>query len=915
MISARTSTLACRGFVLRGASRCLSSSSAKIPDSVDAVVIGGGSLGASCAYHLQKSGLKTVLLERDDLTSGTTWHSAGMLWRLRPSDIDIELHTYTRDMCLRLEEETEEKSFTENGGLFIANNKERFDEYQRLHETGKFFGIESSVLTDAASIKEIHPLMNTDDVYGALYSPTDGTIDPTSVVNAYAKAAKKLGASIHTKTAVSSISTVPSLYSSGATRVTSVTTESGHTISTPIVINACGAWAGKISEMVDAPIPLLAMKHAMVVTEKIEGMNPSLPNVRDHDLSIYFKTQGDAMCIGGYERNPEFWDSPSDTFSFGLFELDWDTFNQNLEGHLQRCPSVEQVGIKSTVCGPESFTPDHKPLVGPQPGVHGFFQCCGFNSMGMMLGGGIGREVANWVNFGSPSVDLFSFDVSRFHQDTVKDAKWVKDRTHESYAKTYAIVFPHDEALAGRGARQSGFFEELSKRGCIYQARHGMERPGWFDLEGNKDMTPLDYDYYGAYEDGGWRLGEGRSDVPANAEHPYLDAVEGELTFGIGESFDAVGRECKAAREGVAMFDQSYFGNFHLKGKGASAFVDYLCGAEIVDKAVGSVTYTTLCNGIGGVEADLTVAKLGEEDYYFSAGGQTVTKDLWWVKMVMEEGKWEDVELVDVGDDTSILSVQGPHSRALLERLVAKEGSLDRETFDFSTCKELELTTGHSVLFLRLTFVGELGFELHVAKEDAADVYRELWKLGEAYSQENDVAVVNAGYRAIDSLSAEKNFRHWHADLSNRDTPMEAGVGFTVLPKLKKEKNFLGAEALQAKRKEGLKRKLVCLTVPRREDGSPVALHGMETIWRNGECVGVIRSTAFGYSIDQTVAYGYVEAEKLGWNKITNKTLGEEALWEIGGVGGTRYKSNLSLKAPFDPKSERVDPKSELLVA
>ena len=755
--------------------------------------------------------------------------------------------------------------------------------------------------------------MNTDDVYGALYSPTDGTIDPTSIVNAYAKAAKKLGASIHTKTAVVSISTVPSLFSQGASQVTSVTTESGHTIQTPVVINACGAWAGRVSEMVNAPIPLLAMRHAMVVTEKIEGMNPTLPNVRDHDLSIYFKTQGDAMAIGGYENNPEFWDSPSPTFSFGLFDLDWDTFNQNLEGHLQRCPSIEKVGIKSTVCGPESFTPDHKPLVGPQPGVHGFYQCCGFNSMGMMLGGGIGREMANWVNNGSASVDLFSFDVSRFHPDNVKDAKWVKDRTHESYAKTYAVVFPHDEALAGRGARRSGFFEELSKHGCVYQARHGMERPGWFDIEGGKDLTPLNYDYYGAYEEGGWRLGDGRADVPANGDHPYLDAIEGELTFGVGDSFDAVGRECKAAREGVAMFDQSYFGNFHLKGKGAGAFIEYLCGSEIKDKEVGSVTYTTLCNEDGGVEADLTVAKLGEDDFYFSAGGQTVTKDIWWVKRAMEKGQWEGVELVDVGDDVSILSVQGPHSRALLEGLIEEEGSLDGDKFEFSTCKKLKLKTGHSVLFLRLTFVGELGFELHVPTEDAGDIYCELWKLGQAYGERHKVDVVNAGYKAIDSLSGEKNFRHWHTDLSNRDTPMEAGIGFTVLPKLKKdgrdEVEFLGRAALQKKRKEGLKRKLICLTVPRREDGSVVALHGMETIWRNGSCVGLVRSTAFGYTIDKTVAYGYVEADKLGWEKITNKRLGGEegeAVWEIAGVGGERHASELNLKAPFDPKSERV---------
>ena len=310
-----------------------------------------------------------------------------MLWRLRPSDTDIELHTYTREMCMQLEEETGVASWTENGGLFVANNPERLAEYERLVETGKYYGIEAESLSPQ-EIRAVHPLLRVDDVYGGIYSPTDGTIDPTGIVTAYAKAAKTLGAQVFEETGVAGID-LEAYTTPGGTprqRITGVRTASGHEIQTSLVVNACGAWAGDLSAMAGVPIPLRAIKHAFVVTEAIPGMHPGLPNVRDHDLSIYLKTQGDAMAIGGYESNPEFWDVQDSPF--GLFDLDYDTFAQNLEGHMQRCPSIETAGIKSTVCGPESFTPDHKPLLGPVRETAGFYQACGFNSMGMMTGGG-----------------------------------------------------------------------------------------------------------------------------------------------------------------------------------------------------------------------------------------------------------------------------------------------------------------------------------------------------------------------------------------------------------------------------------------------------------------------------------------------------------------------------------------------
>ena len=661
--------------------RSFSTVKKELPEVADAIVIGGGSIGASTCYHLAARGLKTVLLEAHSLTAGTTWHTAGMLWRLRPSYVDVELHTVTRARCIELEEEmaklmgsdasaTKGSIWNENGGLFIACNRERLAEYVRLANMGQFYGIYSTVLSPKEA-RDVHPLIAIDDVYGALHSPTDGTIDP-AVVDAYCRVATaKFGAVVLEGARVASIETeaVPSFGSGsvdrGQRRITGVTLGDGRRVRAPIVVNAAGAWANSVARMAGCAtqLPLLALKHAYVVTEKIEGMHGKLPNVRDHDLSIYLKAQGTALAIGGYEQNPEFWPAPSREFAFSLFDLDWDTFAQNLAGHIKRCPAVETAGIKSTVCGPESFTPDHKPLVGPQDpstGPRGLFHACGFNSMGMMLGGGIGQEIATWVIEGSAALDLFSFDIARFHPSAVRDAAWVKRTTHESYAKTYSIVFPHDEPLAGRGMLKSALHDELLRNGCVHQARHSHERPGWF-VDGTGEQAPLPYDYYGAYAEKGtaWRLAWGERDpdsvhgesqplgaapelgaLSANnaveahpaGKHAYHKLLEGECTFDWPASFPNIARECEATRHGVGLYDQSYFGKFILRGAGAEAAARWLFGANVTAKPFGTVTYTPLCNARGGTEADLTVTRRRDGTLYVVGAGATVTKDKVWIE-------------------------------------------------------------------------------------------------------------------------------------------------------------------------------------------------------------------------------------------------------------------------------------------
>uniref|UniRef100_A0A671WXX6 Sarcosine dehydrogenase n=1 Tax=Sparus aurata TaxID=8175 RepID=A0A671WXX6_SPAAU len=406
-----------------------------LPRSADAVVIGGGSLGCQTIYHLAKMGMtNVVLLERDRLTAGTTWHTAGLLWQLRPSDVEVELLAHTRNVISKdLEEETGlHTGWIQNGGLFIASNKQRLDEYKRLMSLGKVYGIESHVLSPAET-KDLYPLMNVDDLYGTLYVPKDGTMDPAGTCTTLTRAASARGATVIENCPVTGIQVRTDDF--GIKRVKAVETSHG-TIETPCVVNCAGVWATKLGEMAGVKVPLIAMHHAYVVTERIEGIQ-NMPNVRDHDASVYLRLQGDALSVGGYEHNPIFWDDVSDKFAFSLFDLDWDVFMQHIEGAINRVPDLEKTGIKSTVCGPESFTADHKPLMGEAPEVRGFFLGCGFNSAGMMLGGGCGRELAHWIIHGRPEKDMYGYDIRN-----------VNYKYNELLGREYTFDFPpHHEVI------------------------------------------------------------------------------------------------------------------------------------------------------------------------------------------------------------------------------------------------------------------------------------------------------------------------------------------------------------------------------------------------------------------------------------------------------------------------------------
>ncbi|KAM7092717.1 sarcosine dehydrogenase, mitochondrial isoform 4-T8 [Molossus nigricans] len=789
---------------------------------------------------------------------------------------------------------------------------------------GKAYGVESHVLSPAET-KALYPLMNVDDLYGTLYVPHDGTMDPAGTCTTLSRAAAARGAQVIENCPVTGIRVRTDDF--GVRRVAAVETEHG-SIQTPCVVNCAGVWADAVGRMAGVKVPLVAMHHAYVVTERIEGIQ-NMPNVRDHDASVYLRLQGDALSVGGYEANPIFWEEVSDKFAFGLFDLDWDVFTQHIEGAVNRVPALEKTGIKSTVCGPESFTPDHKPLMGEAPEVRGFFLGCGFNSAGMMLGGGCGRELAHWIVHGRPEKDMYGYDIRRFHHSLTDHRRWIRERSHESYAKNYSVVFPHDEPLAGRNMRTDPLHEELLARGCVFQERHGWERPGWFNPGGTAPV--LHYDYYGAYGN------------QAHQGYAYNRLLADEYTFDFPPHHDVIKQECLACRGAAAVFDMSYFGKFYLVGVDASKAADWLFSADVSrppetfpepllpgtelgapsERGVtlgapresmsrqfkekeasfplllqGSTVYTCMLNPRGGTESDLTVSRLApgpeasplapafEGDAFYLAVGGAVAQHNWsHITTVLQDQRFR-CQLIDSSEDLGMISIQGPASRAVLQEVL--DADLSNEAFPFSTHK-LVRAAGHLVRAMRLSFVGELGWELHIPRPSCVPVYQAVMAVGAKHG------LVNAGYRAIDSLSIEKGYRHWHADLRPDDSPLEAGLAFTC--KLRSSTPFLGREALEKQRAEGLRRRLVCFTVDEK-----VPMFGLEAIWRDGQAVGHIRRADFGFTIDKTLAYGYVRDPSGGPVSLDFVKSGSYSLERMG----VTYPAQAHVKSPFDPDNKRV---------
>lgn len=811
---------------------------ANIPKEAKIVIIGGGIVGCSTAYHLAKLGWNdVVLLERHRLTSGSTFHAAGLVGQLRSNANITQLLGESVALYERIEEETGlATGWKRNGGLRLACNAQRWTELKRQATTARSFGLEMDLLTPSEA-KEIWPLMEIHDVVGAAFLPTDGQANPSDITQALAKGARQNGTQIVEGVEVTGIEV-----DNG--RVAGVRTSAGR-IRCEVLVNCAGQWARELGQMAGVNVPLVSVEHQFMITEPIDGITSKLPTLRDPDRLTYYKEEVGGLVLGGYEQNPIPWavDGFPEDFNFQLLNSNWDQFEQFVGLAAERVPALERAGIRTLVNGPESFTPDGNFILGEAPEVRNFFVAAGFNAFGIAAGGGAGMALAEWIYTGEQPFDLWSVDIRRFGQPH-GDVEWVRKRTLEMYGKHYTISWPHEEHNSGRPCRRSALYDRLKAQGACFGEKLGWERPNWF----------------------------------AKSRGQAKD----EYTFGRPNWFDAVAREHQAVRERVAVFDQSSFAKFLMVGADAEAALSWICANDI-SKPVGALTYTQMLNRHGGIECDLTVARLAEERYYIVTGTGYATHDFDWIARNIPAGM--SAHLIDVTSSRAVISVMGPKARDVLT-LVTRD-NVSNEAFPFGTVREIFIA-GASVLAMRVTFVGELGWELHVPTENAVGVYEAVMAAGSEHG------IANAGYRAIESLRLEKGFRVWSTDIGPDHTPLEAGLGFAV--KLRGGTPFLGRTALETQKEDGLRKHLACFTV----DDPNVVLLGRETILRNGQRVGWLTSGGFGHTVGKPIGYGYV-----GNDAGVDRNYLLEGDYELI-VASKQVPCSIHTKPLYDPQMERV---------
>ncbi len=809
-----------------------------IPSQAQIVVIGGGIIGCSTAYHLAKDHkADVVLLEMGQLTSGSTWHAAGLVGQLRSSASITRVLKYSVDLYKRLDEETGlATGWKMTGCLRLATNQDRWTEFRRLATTAGSFGMEMHLLSPQEA-RAMFPLMQVDDLVGASWLPTDGQASPSDITQSLARGARMHGAKLIENIRVTG-------FEMNGDRIVKVKTDQGD-IACDKVVNCAGQWARQVGEMAGINVPLQPVKHQYIITEKIDGLSSNAPTIRDPDRRTYFKEEVGGLVMGGYEPNPQSWvtgDVPND-WQFRLFDDDFDHFEQHMLQAMFRIPALETAGVKQMINGPESFTPDGNFILGVAPECSNMFVGAGFNAFGIASGGGAGWVLAQWVVDGEAPLDLWTVDIRRF-SNLHRNRDWVRDRTLEAYGKHYTVGFPHEEYASGRPAIVSPLYDRLKKHRAVFGSKLGWERPNWFAPDG----------------------------MPA----------EDVYSMGRQNWFDAVGEEHELVRDKVGIFDQSSFAKFELNGKDAAKALDYICANDVA-KPAGRLTYTQLLNTRGGIECDLTVARLGHDKFYIVTGTGFRTHDYGWIKEHIAKGL--DATLTDVTEDFGTLSLMGPKARDVLARVTGAD--VGNSTFPFGHVREIGIA-GTTVRALRITYVGELGWELHVPIAATGAVFDALMRAGEEFG------IRPVGYRAIESLRLEKGYRAWGSDITPNDSPFEAGLGWAV--KLRKNTDFLGRKASEAIHAAPLKKRLAGFTVA---DGGVVLL-GRETILRNGEPVGYLTSGGYGYTLQSPIGFGYVRNA----GGVTDAFLSDGQYELI--VGNERFAATIHLDQLYDPGNVRV---------
>ncbi|MDA0706229.1 MAG: FAD-dependent oxidoreductase [Proteobacteria bacterium] len=810
----------------------------ELPKKANVVIIGGGVIGCSIAYHLAKMGWSdVVLLERQQLTSGTTWHAAGLVGQLRASINMTKLAKYTSELYRGLEAETGQATgYRQCGSISLATNNERFEELRRGASMAKVFNLEVNVI-DVDEIVQRYPLVNSSDVLGGIHIPSDGYANAVDISQALAKGARNNGAQIFQNTKVTAIR-----HAGG--KVTGVTTPGGD-IDANYVVICGGMWSRDLAASVGVNVPLHACEHYYVLFESVAGLDPNLPVLRDYDACTYYKYDAGKLLVGAFEPSAKPWGMGgiAEDFCFDEIAGDFEHFEPVLEDAMQRIPALQDAGIQKFFCGPESFTPDVRYHLGEAPELKNCFVSAGLNSIGLQSAGGIGKVMSEWLRDGHPPIDLWEVDVRR-NMRFQGNRKYLRERVSESLGLLYATHWPYRQYATARGVRKSALHDRLKAAGACHGEAFGWERPNWYAPKG---VAPV-YQY----------------------------------SYGRQNWFEHSAAEHRAVRDGVGLFDQSSFAKFRLEGRDAVKVLNKVC-ANDVDQLPGKLIYTQWPNERGGIEADLTVTRLDEQAFLIVTAAETETRDFAWLRSHIPADA--HCVLTNVTSAMGVISIMGPRSRELLQSLTPND--MSHAAFPFATSQEIEL--GYAIVRAsRITFVGELGWEIYIPTEFALGVYDEIAAAGAVFG------LVHAGYHALNSLRMEKGYRHWSHDITDEDTPLEAGLGFTV--KFDKPGGFTGRDALLAQKENGLPKRLLQFKL---RDPSPLLYHN-EPIWRNDVLVGHITSGAYGHTLGACIGLGYVHTDH---GVKPGEVL--DGKYEIE-VAGVRVAADVSLKPMYDPTNEKI---------
>ena len=800
-----------------------------LPNNTKVVVIGGGVAGCSVAYHLAKFGWKdTVLLERDQLTSGTTWHAAGLVGQLGATATITKLRKYSLNLYKELEKKTElSTGLKQNGAITVASSKERLKELLRQATSAQLFGVNVEVL-DKQQIKKLYPVINDDNILGGVYMPEDGQADPVGVTNVLAKAARMEGAQIFEKTPVTKILVKNN-------KISGVETSKG-VIDCEYVVLATGMWSRQIGEDIGVSVPLYPNEHFYIITEPMKDLPKNLPVLRDYNDCLYLKEDAGKMLVGIFEPGAKnaFKEKgivPND-FSFGEFPDDFDHFEPYLEKSFKRLPILENAGIRKFFSGPESFTPDTQYLLGETAEVSNLYTCCGFNSIGIASSGGAGRVTAEWMINGYMNEDLYSLDIKRF-QKFHSSKKFIMNRVTETLGDLYGMHWPYKQHKTSRNQKLLPYHEDLKKAGACFGQSGEYERPMWYALDGIKP----EYDYSFNYQN--W--------------------------------YPSVEHESKNTIKNVSLFELSPFSKYEIKGEGAYEELQRLCTANIKDD-IGKCTYTHMLNEGGGIETDLTVVCINKNHFRIISSAAVRTHD----KAHILKNLSKDVEFEDVTDDLICLGIFGPKSRELLSKITNE--NLSNESFKFGTSKNIDIGS-LKVWTQRLSYVGELGYELYINKDNGKSIYDLVVETGKNFG------LIHCGAHTMDTMRMESGFLHWGHDISPEENQYQAGLNFAI--SYKKSFNFIGKEKLLEIKNQKLDRRFVMLILKDSTPGQPLLLHE-EPIYLENEIIGKTTSGNYSFNYDKNLSFGYINS------KLTNEELFSRDLYIE--IEKKKYKAQILLK-------------------